>query len=201
MKPTLFFGEYSRKPFLSSWTAKNIWIIHIIPEIKLRGLVPNFHIHTSLSDLYISYVAAAKYADRACKYINCSQIYECRNWDWGRAVFPVWEYFPPNFRYSIFAVCYIFLSLWTIRQFLKFKIYICWPLIWWWPRLGLRGRASHLVWPRQRWPPARKRHSAHLRSPCPGPPWRKEQYFVVLLGLWITESSSKSTIQCGITPM
>jgi hypothetical protein len=62
---------------------------YIIPEIKLRGLVPNFHIHTSVSDLYIpgigppppTYVAAAKYADQACKYINCSQIYECRNWD------------------------------------------------------------------------------------------------------------------------
>jgi hypothetical protein len=27
---------------------------HIFPEIKLRGLVPNFHIHTSVSDLYIS---------------------------------------------------------------------------------------------------------------------------------------------------
>jgi hypothetical protein len=27
--------------------------IYVFPEIKLRGLVPNFHIHTSVSDLYI----------------------------------------------------------------------------------------------------------------------------------------------------
>jgi len=26
--------------------------IYLFPEIKLRGLVPGFHIHTSVSDLY-----------------------------------------------------------------------------------------------------------------------------------------------------
>ncbi len=26
---------------------------YVLVEIKLRGLVPNFHIHTSVSDLYI----------------------------------------------------------------------------------------------------------------------------------------------------
>ncbi len=26
---------------------------HVFPEIKLRGLVPNFHIHTSVNNLYI----------------------------------------------------------------------------------------------------------------------------------------------------
>ncbi len=26
---------------------------YVLPEIKLRGLVPNFHIHTSVSDIYI----------------------------------------------------------------------------------------------------------------------------------------------------
>ncbi len=25
-------------------------------------------------------------ADRSWEYINCSQIHECRNWEWGRAV-------------------------------------------------------------------------------------------------------------------
>jgi hypothetical protein len=38
---------------------------YVFPEIKLRGLVPNFHIHTSVSDLYIprigpTYFVAAK---------------------------------------------------------------------------------------------------------------------------------------------
>ncbi len=27
--------------------------IYVFPEMKLRGLVPNFHIHVSLTDLYI----------------------------------------------------------------------------------------------------------------------------------------------------
>jgi hypothetical protein len=27
--------------------------IYVFPEMKLRGFVPNFHIHVSVSDLYI----------------------------------------------------------------------------------------------------------------------------------------------------
>jgi hypothetical protein len=39
--------------------------ICVFPEVKLRGLVPNFYIHTSVSNLYIpkirsTYFAAAK---------------------------------------------------------------------------------------------------------------------------------------------
>ncbi len=35
--------------------------INVFPEMKLRSLVPNFHIHVSVCDLYIStYFAAAK---------------------------------------------------------------------------------------------------------------------------------------------
>ncbi len=30
--------------------------IHVLPEMKLRGLVPNFHIHVSVSDLYCTYI-------------------------------------------------------------------------------------------------------------------------------------------------
>jgi hypothetical protein len=49
---------------------------------ELRGLSPNLHIHVSVSDLYWStYFPAAEQPDRSWKYINLSQIYECRNWD------------------------------------------------------------------------------------------------------------------------
>jgi hypothetical protein len=38
--------------------------IDVFPEMKLRGLIPNFHIHVSVCDLYIhhqsTYFAAAK---------------------------------------------------------------------------------------------------------------------------------------------
>ncbi len=50
-----------------------------------------------------AYFAAARLADRSWKYINSSQIYECRNWEWGRAVLFLGIYFFPNFRYDVFA--------------------------------------------------------------------------------------------------
>jgi hypothetical protein len=59
-----------------------------IPEKKLRGLSPNFHIHVPVSDLYVVYShdqsafsAAGKYVDRSWKHINRSQTHECGNWD------------------------------------------------------------------------------------------------------------------------
>jgi hypothetical protein len=61
----------------------------IFPEKELCGLSPNFHIHVSVSDLYIprlvSYSAAQKYV-LSCEYINRSQAHECGNWDYGRAI-------------------------------------------------------------------------------------------------------------------
>ena len=45
------------------------------PEKKLRGLSPNFHIHVSVSDLYVPtigppmYFPAAEQADRSWEYI------------------------------------------------------------------------------------------------------------------------------------
>jgi hypothetical protein len=57
----------------------------IFPEKKLRCLIPNFHIHVSVSNLYShnrsAYSAAGKYVDRSWEYINCSQTHECGNWD------------------------------------------------------------------------------------------------------------------------
>jgi hypothetical protein len=48
---------------------------------ELRGLSPNFHIHVSVSDLYIPRICHIFSCRRSWKYINLSQIYECRNWE------------------------------------------------------------------------------------------------------------------------
>jgi hypothetical protein len=73
---------------------------YVFPEIKLRGLVLNFHIHTYVSDLYIP---------RTVHLFCCSQIgrpiagrYKLLGTE--AAQFPFWEFFP-SFRYSIFTVC------------------------------------------------------------------------------------------------
>jgi hypothetical protein len=56
----------------------------IIPEKEYRGLSPNFHIHLSVSELYIpTWVCLfcwRKYVDRSWEYINRSQTHECGNW-------------------------------------------------------------------------------------------------------------------------
>jgi hypothetical protein len=58
----------------------------IFAENELRGFSPNFHIHVSVSDLYLyitidrsAYSAAGKYVDRSWEYINRSQTHECGN--------------------------------------------------------------------------------------------------------------------------
>jgi hypothetical protein len=58
----------------------------IFPEKELHSLSPNFHIHVSLSALYVfqdlsAYSAAGKYVDRPWEHINRSQTHECGNWD------------------------------------------------------------------------------------------------------------------------
>ncbi len=50
-----------------------------IQKMKLCGFVPNFHIHVSVSDLYIRIYLSSE-------YINLSQIQERGNWEQGRAV-------------------------------------------------------------------------------------------------------------------
>jgi hypothetical protein len=59
--------------------------------MTLRGLIPNFHIHVSVSDSYIfprsiCLFCCWKYVNRSWEYINRSQIHECGNWDWGRTI-------------------------------------------------------------------------------------------------------------------
>ena len=63
----------------------------IFPEKDYRGLSPNFHINTSVCDLYIfprsvCLFCLRKYVDQSWDYINRSQTHECGNWGWGRAI-------------------------------------------------------------------------------------------------------------------
>jgi hypothetical protein len=72
---------------------------------KLRGLVPNFHVHVSVSDLYIPTNGPPILLGRPITgiYINRSQIHVCRNWERGHAVSSL-EIFISNFRHSVVAV-------------------------------------------------------------------------------------------------
>jgi hypothetical protein len=49
--------------------------INVLSEKKLRGLSANFHIHVSVSDLYIPTIGppAAEKAERSYEHINRSQ--------------------------------------------------------------------------------------------------------------------------------
>ncbi len=81
--------------------------IYVFLFCELRGLSPNFHIHVSMSDLYIfpgsvHIIPAAESADQSWEYL--SQTHECGNWDCGRAI-PFLGIFVSNFRYWFFAVC------------------------------------------------------------------------------------------------
>jgi hypothetical protein len=60
--------------------------------MKLRGLVPNFYIYASVSDLYIPTIGPPIFCrknrrtDRGTIRVNNSQKHECGNWAWGPAV-------------------------------------------------------------------------------------------------------------------
>jgi hypothetical protein len=71
--------------------------------MNLRGLVPNFYIHVSVRDFNDPYFSVLRLRTYRKKYINRSQIHECRNWKRDRAV-SFLEIFFSNFRYSAFAM-------------------------------------------------------------------------------------------------
>ena len=62
----------------------------IFPEKEYRGLSPNFHIHVSVSELYIPTMVCLfcwrKCVDRCWEFINRSQAHECGNWGLGCAI-------------------------------------------------------------------------------------------------------------------
>ncbi len=62
----------------------------LFPKQNYNVLSPNPTL-IYLLEIYIfpewsDYFAAAKYVDRSREYRNRSETYECRNWDWGRAI-------------------------------------------------------------------------------------------------------------------
>ena len=80
----------------------------IFPEMKLRGLSPNFYIQLSVRDLNISMIGPRTIQQNRlnnCGNINRSQIQECRNWERGRTV-SFLGMFVSNFRYSAYAASY-----------------------------------------------------------------------------------------------
>jgi hypothetical protein len=77
----------------------------IFPDMKLRDLVPNFHIHVSVSDLHIPTIGPQTQNSKIGGpiveklYINHLQIHESRIWKRGSAV-SFLGIFVSNFRYS-----------------------------------------------------------------------------------------------------
>ena len=73
------------------------------------GLSPDFHIHVSVSDLYIPRIGPHISSSRngssivGIYSIIRSQTHECGNWDWGPDI-PFLGIFVSNFRHFVFAV-------------------------------------------------------------------------------------------------
>ncbi len=84
--------------------------VYIFLFWEMRGLSPNFHIHVSVSDLYIlgsvHIFPPAEKADPSWEYIIRSQTHECGNGDWGPDI-PFLGIFVSNFRHFFFAVQYV----------------------------------------------------------------------------------------------
>ena len=77
--------------------------IYVFLFWELRGLSPNFHIHVSVSDLYIPRIGPHISFSRLGRSIvgkyclKRSQAHECRNWECGRAI-PFLGIFVSTFR-------------------------------------------------------------------------------------------------------
>jgi hypothetical protein len=61
---------------------------HIFPEKELRCQIPNFHIHASVSYLYIPTIDLPVLLEELCRPIlkNIQIAHGHKNWDWGRAI-------------------------------------------------------------------------------------------------------------------
>jgi hypothetical protein len=101
-------------PTLQRQNAENLK--QIFPKKEYRGLSPNFHIHVSVSKLYIRWVCLfcwRKYVDWSWEYINRSQTHECRNWGWGRAI-PRKGIYKRNCRCSVLSSLKVFARNWIV---------------------------------------------------------------------------------------
>ncbi len=85
-------------------TAKKIQI-YVCPEKKLRGLSPNFHIHVSVSDLYIPTIGPPIFL-QPNRQTNRGNMYKSLTETWMKELGtrPRSFIFVLNFRYSVFAV-------------------------------------------------------------------------------------------------
>ncbi len=52
----------------------------IFPEKEYRGISPNFHIHVSVSELYIPTMGLEEICGPILEILNRSQTHECGNW-------------------------------------------------------------------------------------------------------------------------
>ncbi len=97
--------------------------IYVFPEIKRCAASFTISIFIHLWAIYkriysqdrSTCFAAAKVVDQSWDNINRSQIYDCRNWEWGRA-FSLLGIF--LFQFSVKCLCSvcIYVFLWKIRQ-------------------------------------------------------------------------------------
>jgi hypothetical protein len=78
------------------------WRYFNLRNLIVPPCIPNFHIHVSVSDIYIPPIGLPICCRKICRlileilYINRSQLHECGNWDWGCAI-PYLEIFVSNF--------------------------------------------------------------------------------------------------------
>ena len=100
--------------------------VYIFLFWELRCLSPNFHIHVSMSDLYIPRIGPHISSSRKCRpimgilYIIGSQTHECGNWDWDPDI-PFLGILASKFRCFVFAVQYMY--IWNIPFFTCRKVH------------------------------------------------------------------------------
>ncbi len=121
-------------------------LIYVFPEKKLRDLSPIFHIHVSVSDLFIPtigppiFLQQNRQTDRR-NTVYCiyrSQKHECRNWERGNAV-SFLGIFVSNFWYNVFEV-------WRAIQYCTVPVgqpKLHWPVEH--PELHWPGRTSRIA--------------------------------------------------------
>ncbi len=90
--------------------------------MKLHGLVPNFHIHVSVSNSCIPTIDRSSYflyqnrrTDRSWEYINCTGKKKYGNSERGRGV-SFLGIFVANFQYSVYA-CQVFTKSCTGKDY------------------------------------------------------------------------------------